>query len=260
MLRLYSKIFQNRNRALHAVQSMPFSSDKEAVDILAQLDEKRSKDGSLAAKSTPYVFKKKDTVVYIKNLQDQAKFLSLLKINTSLALCIGIEKSTVTALVLSNIKGIDRDQNVELHQDGDIKIPLRSLGNIIDFAGNTIFEEMEKSYMQPESDFANEHVNLISGLGDAPFKRQIVSRQLYTGHLRIDLNQPMVENNFIVLKGPSNSGKNLVVKDMIKYYLSEHSLKGGVPSNNNGRYCFIIAKRAQIYFINPIYQFYLFRR
>ena len=66
-----------------------------------------------------------------------------------------------------------------------------------------------------------ETVDLINGLQKAPYHRKIVSKQLYTGHLRIDLNQPMVENNFIVLKGPSNAGKNLVVKDMIQYFLNE---------------------------------------
>jgi hypothetical protein len=31
----------------------------------------------------------------------------------------------------------------------------------------------------------------------------------------------MVENNFILLKGPYNSGKHLVVQDMIKYFLQD---------------------------------------
>ena len=61
---------------------------------------------------------------------------------------------------------------------------------------------------------------MINGLQKVPYKRKLVSKQLYTGHLRIDLNQPMVMNNCILLKGPANSGKTMVIRDTITEFLN----------------------------------------
>lgn len=221
MLRLYSKILGKPSTKLFRFSSAHFSADRESVDILAQLDEKLMQEGDANARTEPYVLKKKDSVVYIKNLQEKASFLSLLKVNTSPALCIGIEKSMVTALVLDNIMKVESNNKVEMHPAGDIQIPLRNLGNVVDFAGQIIFDEVTEHENFPEKQWGEDTINLIKGLRKAPYRRKLVSRQLYTGHLRIDLNQPMVENNFILLKGPSNAGKNLVVKDMIKYFLND---------------------------------------
>jgi len=159
--------------------------------------------------------------VYIKNLKENAKFLSLLKINTSSALCISIEKLSVTALILNNLRKVKNNNSVEVHPDGDIKIPLQNLGNVIDFSGECLFDEAIPSSNVPETHWENDTVDVIKGLQKAPYRRKIVSKQIYTGHMRIDLNQPMVENNFILLKGPYNSGKHLVVQDMIKYFLQD---------------------------------------
>lgn len=121
---------------------------------------------------------------------------------------------------MNNVRDVQSQHPVELDAKGDIEIPLRNLGNVIDFSGTPILEDYAESSEQLESELALENVNLISGLQKAPYKRKIVSQQMFTGHMRIDLNQPMVENNFIVLKGPSKAGKNLVVKDLIKNFLS----------------------------------------
>lgn len=207
MLKVSSKIFQKPQRQLFFLPKFFFSSDKEAVDIMAQLNDKLVESGHENAEKHPYVYKMKDSVVYIKNLQEHAKFLSLLRVNNSAALCISIEKSTVTALVLDNIMKIKNGNNVEMHPDGDIKIPLRNCGNVIDFTGQCILDDCSESPNSPENEWEGETVSLISGLKKAPYRRRLVSQQLFTGHMRIDLNQPMVQNNFILLKGQSNAGK-----------------------------------------------------
>lgn len=186
---------------------------------MAQLNDKLVEEGDASATTDPYVYKMKDSVVYIKNLQENAKFFSLLRINTTAALCIGIEKAAVTALVLGNMKDVKSGSPVDLHPAGDIHIPLRSLGNVIDFSGQCLLDDCTENLNVPEVHWGTDTVSVMRGLRKAPYKRRVVSNQLYTGHLRIDLNQPMVENNFIVLKGPSNAGKNIVVQDMIKYFL-----------------------------------------
>lgn len=195
-----------------------FSIENETSSLMAQFEEKLA-EGDSEGKLEPYVLKKKDSVVYIKNLQEKASFMSLLRINTSAALCIGIEKSMVTALVLNNIINVDNNSSVEMHPMDDIKIPLKNLGNVIDFSGQHIFDFPTHSSNSPENGWQEETVDMVKGLEKAPYRRKLISSQMYTGHMRIDLNQPMAENNFIVLKGPSNSGKNLVIKDMIKYFL-----------------------------------------
>lgn len=55
-----------------------------------------------------------------------------------------------------------------------------------------------------------------------PLKRNLVSNQLFTGHLRLDMVSPLSRGNFIVLKGDKRaSGKNLVVSGAINEFLKE---------------------------------------
>jgi F0F1-type ATP synthase alpha subunit len=62
-------------------------------------------------------------------------------------------------------------------------------------------------------------------LGDLALKkpsrrRQLVNRQLYTGHLRIDMANPISKGNFVILKGDRRaSGKNLVVQGAINSHI-----------------------------------------
>jgi hypothetical protein len=51
----------------------------------------------------------------------------------------------------------------------------------------------------------------ITQISKAPFLRQLINKQLYSGHLRVDMAQPMSEGNFIVFKGTKRaSGKQEV--------------------------------------------------
>ena len=59
-------------------------------------------------------------------------------------------------------------------------------------------------------------------LEKAPLRRKPVSEQLYSGHMRIDMGQPMTKGNLIVLKGDKRaSGKSIVVEGTAKQFISE---------------------------------------
>ena len=90
---------------------------------------------------------------------------------------------------------VNLNNQVDLHPTGDIKIPLTNLGNLIDFSGECVLDDTIECTIEPESHWQNEYIELINGLNKAPYKRRLISKQIYTGHLRIDLNQPMAENN-----------------------------------------------------------------
>ena len=59
-------------------------------------------------------------------------------------------------------------------------------------------------------------------LSKPPLKRSLVNSQLFTGHLRLDLADPLTKGNFIVIRGDKrSSGKNLVVQGAINSFLKE---------------------------------------
>ena len=73
------------------------------------------------------------------------------------------------------------------------------------------FGGVQKLMEEPESNADAIELNDLT-LQKAPYKRNLVSNQLYSGHLRLDMVSPLSRGNFIVLKGDKRaSGKNLVV-------------------------------------------------
>ena len=69
----------------------------------------------------------------------------------------------------------------------------------------------------------------------APYKRKWVEQQLFTGHLRLDMSNPLTKGNFIALKGDKRaSGKLNVAIGAINSFLSEsESNKAIFVSLNN---------------------------
>lgn len=58
-------------------------------------------------------------------------------------------------------------------------------------------------------------------LDKPPFKRQSIKEQLFTGHMRLDMGEPLSKGNFIVLKGDKRaSGKNLVLEGAVNSFLN----------------------------------------
>lgn len=66
-------------------------------------------------------------------------------------------------------------------------------------------------------------IDLVAKVSKASYKRELISEQLYTGHMRIDLGRPMSKGNFILLKGSSNKGKTTLAQSAIKQFLKESS-------------------------------------
>ena len=59
-------------------------------------------------------------------------------------------------------------------------------------------------------------------LSKPPMKRHLVKEQLFTGHLRLDMADPISKGNFVILKGDKRaSGKHLVVEGAINQFLEE---------------------------------------
>jgi len=50
-------------------------------------------------------------------------------------------------------------------------------------------------------------IDLVGKVAKASYNRELISEQLWTGHMRIDLGRPMAKGNFILFKGSSNRGK-----------------------------------------------------
>lgn len=135
MLTFYKRMFKVPYRTLSAFSSRLFASDIETASILSQLNEKMidmESDPELV--KTPHV-DVKDNVMYVTNLKDNIRFLSLINVNKITGLCISIEKTMVTALILS------RGDTTRFISADDIKIPLRNLGNVIDFSGQLLIDE-----------------------------------------------------------------------------------------------------------------------
>ena len=67
-----------------------------------------------------------------------------------------------------------------------------------------------------------EDIDLNLKLEKAPLKRRLVSEQLYSGQMRIDMGQPMTKGNLIVFKGDKRaSGKSIVVENAAKSFIAE---------------------------------------
>ena len=64
-------------------------------------------------------------------------------------------------------------------------------------------------------------IDLVSKMPSAAYRRELISEQLFSGHMRLDLGRPMAKGNFIVFKGPSQKGKTTVAFSTIKSYLQE---------------------------------------
>jgi F0F1-type ATP synthase alpha subunit len=189
MLTIYKRIFKASKQPLMAISACNFSGDFEASTILSQLNQKLTIDGEDKAIIDKPQVDIKDNVMYVSNFKDIAKLNGLININNTVGLCISVEKALITALILN------RGDNTRFISKDDVKIPLKHLGNVIDFSGQLLLDGDTGPSVPPECDWHTETLDLIGGLQKAPFRRKLVSKQLYTGHLRIDLNQPMVCNN-----------------------------------------------------------------
>jgi F0F1-type ATP synthase alpha subunit len=53
-------------------------------------------------------------------------------------------------------------------------------------------------------------------------ERSLVVKQLFTGHTRLDLAQPLSQGNLIMFKGERNLGKTRLAVNTINHFLQEN--------------------------------------
>lgn len=158
----------------------------------------------------PHVYKQKDSIAYIRGLNDIAANQRLVQIGDTFGWVLSLEEKIVKALMLGYAK------NGETVQTGaaDLTISTNLGGKVVDFQGNAL-DGSEVG--------EGKTLSLISGLKSAPFRRKLVEKQLLAGHMRIDLNDPMAEGNTILFQGPSRSGKFDVALNTAEKYLEGDS-------------------------------------
>ena len=76
--------------------------------------------------------------------------------------------------------------------------------------------------------FSTQSVDLCQETPRASYRRQLVGHQLISGHMRIDLGNPLTQGNFIFFKGKANIGKTTVALSTIRNFLRENNLNRAI--------------------------------
>ena len=64
--------------------------------------------------------------------------------------------------------------------------------------------------------FATQTIDICKESPKASYKRSLVGNQLMTGHMRLDMGNPLTQGNFIFFKGETNKGKSQVALSTIR--------------------------------------------
>lgn len=132
-----------------------------------------------------------------------------------MAMVIGLEENQVVAMLLDDKdKGrVLAGKNLEDSQVGQASITLGFGPSVQSPISTTAAQEIKETINLDLSDLK---------LDRAPFNRLKLSQQLYSGYLRLDLCEPLLRGNFIVLKGDKlASGKDLVIESAITHFLQQ---------------------------------------
>ncbi len=122
-----------------------------------------------------------------------------------------LEENQTTALLLNSnalLQGETLDQDI----------------TVVDFNRSIGFSsQVQQLFTEPGSLSEAQEVNLSAMRFDKQYlRREIGTKQLNSGYMRLDLADPLQQGNFIVLKGDNQaSGKHMVVQGIIKNFLSE---------------------------------------
>jgi len=92
-------------------------------------------------------------------------------------------------------------------------------------------------------------VDLTGKLRKPSYMRELVSKQLYSGHIRLDLGNPMTKGNMIVFKGPRSAGKPELAYTTINQFLQEdeshRAVYVGLTQNSGAKMLDQLAKDCQ---------------
>ena len=188
-------------------------------DRLQEEAEEEQQDDLLLDKTQPYIYQQRGSVILIRGINHQMtegwQYGKLIQINEkSTAIILSILENQVIALLLDS----DRSQRAAGQNiseakitKGTVKLGFGGVQTVLH--GNHTISDAKDSY----------EVDLNCLRFDRPtWRRKIVEDQLYTGHLRIDMADPLTQGNFIVLKGDKRaSGKHLVIEGAISNFLQD---------------------------------------
>lgn len=145
MLNFYQRISRVSKQPFLAISSRYFSVDLEASTIMSQLNQKLTSENEGDAIVHGPQVDIKDNLMYVSNLQENVKYLGIINVQNTIGMCISVEKSLITALILN------KDGMTRFISKDDVKIPLKNLGNVIDFSGQLLIEDdSEEPSIPPE--------------------------------------------------------------------------------------------------------------
>lgn len=157
------------------------------------------------------MIKQKDDVVYISDPREEWGYMSPLRIGGAkgpLSLTISLQKDQAIALLLQKHNVITSDVTISTENSVQVKATFGAINTVL---GKTIKEgELGNSF----------DIDLSSRLAKtSSIHRSIVKKQLYTGHMRLDLAQPLTQGNVILFKGHKNLGKTRLAINTIEQFL-----------------------------------------
>ena len=117
----------------------------------------------------------------------------------SLGLILSIEPEVTSALLVS---GQAESENDVKMTDADVHLPLSVVGKMVDYAGESLTDEVVPACTEVVSLFKDMEVTRVTDEDGLPVRR-IVDEELKTGYLM----EPIAKGNMVVFSGESNSGK-----------------------------------------------------
>lgn len=153
---------------------------------------------------TPFVSQQKGDVIYIKNPADDWRFGRVVTFGQSEAMLLALHKNQAAALML-NKADAQGSEGFEQQESLPRKF---SWGKFQTIAG---------------TDAGSFEVDLTSKMPKPALIRDLNREQLLSGHLRVDLLQPMTKGNVVLFKGSRNVGKTSLATSAIRQFLAEDS-------------------------------------
>ena len=128
------------------------------------------------------------------------------------ALTISLQENQVIALLLQRLAKRGMNSQPTISQEDSFKVSLE-WGTAQTCIG-------QKLYATGGAKRSNE-VDISCSIPKADYQRKLVSKQLFSGQIRLDLGNPMTKGNLIMFKGASNSGKTRLAYSTISEFLKE---------------------------------------
>ncbi len=165
----------------------------------------------------PTVLKQTGNVAYVNNPDEGMKFLDIVsfsgKDGAARGLCLSLMEDEMTALMLSTGESVVGAEVAT--ENGKLTVQVRP-GSVQTALG----EPIQENEFASGTEAIDLDMSLLKSV-KAPYLRQTIDKQLLTGHVRIDLLQPLAQCNMTMIKGEPNSGKSAIAHATIEQFLTE---------------------------------------